>query len=268
MSLLDALLRDSLLNPPVMQQNYYISIRSDGVPGAGTIDDPFNGSTQPLFDAAFASIPANSTIILGPCPFSENEMHGWVVEKPFLSNGLTLKNGQRLVGAGADVTVIKLNSSPPNAFKAAISSGFLSGGAEISDVQIDANLPAASGMNSYSAGGININGVNILVKRVRVTKAGSNSSSLPATAICVASADTVGQVPVNCVVDSCMVEAPNANHTETLVGIGLKAAPTAGTMNYHENCVIRCCYVDLGYDPLSPTTLIGVSAVGCAGTII
>jgi hypothetical protein len=65
-----------------------------------------------------------------------------------------------------------------------------------------------------------------------------------------------------------MVDAPNANHAETLVAIGLKAAPTGGTMNYHENCVIRCCFVDLGYNPASPKNLIGLAAVGCAGTII
>ena len=268
MSLLDALLRDSLLNPPVMQQNYYIALRTDGVKGAGTMEDPFNGSTQALFDAAINNIPAFSTIFLGPSKFDANG----VVTQPFLTNGITLKNGQRLVGSGTEVTVVKFNMYAPNVFKAAISSSFLPAGAEVSDLKINANLLPYSIPSGYyySAGGINLNGNNILVKRVRVINAGSNSSSIPATAICVANSDTIGQVPTNCVVDSCSVDTPSGNHDNgaTLIAIGFKAAPTGGTMNYHQNCGIRCCYIDLGYNPASPKEFVGIAATGCAGTII
>ena len=46
MSLFDALLRDSLLNT-VVQSDVYIAIRTDGAPGAGTEEDPYNGG-KPL----------------------------------------------------------------------------------------------------------------------------------------------------------------------------------------------------------------------------
>ena len=72
MSLLDAVLEEDLLSHNVMQQNYYIALRSDGAIGSGTTEDPWNGSTRAMFDAAMQKVPENSTVYLGPCKFGSN----------------------------------------------------------------------------------------------------------------------------------------------------------------------------------------------------
>src|SRR5713101_6371264 len=51
MSLSEALLLDPL------RMNIYIAIRTDGVAGTGTQNDPFDGSTQAKFDAIMNALP-------------------------------------------------------------------------------------------------------------------------------------------------------------------------------------------------------------------
>ena len=74
MSLFDALVDDAVLSRPVMQQNYYIALRRDGVKGSGTEDDPWNGGKiggVSNFDWAMNQVPANSTVLLGPANFED-----------------------------------------------------------------------------------------------------------------------------------------------------------------------------------------------------
>ena len=110
MSLFDAVLRDGVLNPPVMQQNYYIAIRSDEAFGSGTFDDPWNGSTQTFFDAAMSLVPENSTVFLGPCTFTSSGSPDKVFEtKGFpTAGGFRVKSGQRIVGSGMETTIVRL----------------------------------------------------------------------------------------------------------------------------------------------------------------
>src|SRR5436190_17999487 len=62
MPLIDAL----LLDPHAF--NVWIAYRTDGIKGSGTINDPYNGSTQAAFDAAMASLPDGKPVRvhLGP----------------------------------------------------------------------------------------------------------------------------------------------------------------------------------------------------------
>ena len=44
----------------------YISTRTDGVSGNGTINNPYDASTETKFDALIPTLPQNSTIVLLP----------------------------------------------------------------------------------------------------------------------------------------------------------------------------------------------------------
>lgn len=71
MSLLDAL----LLDPAPF--DIWIAARTDGVNGSGTLNDPYDGSTQARFDAIMKAITIQTesnpvTIHLGPGTFETN----------------------------------------------------------------------------------------------------------------------------------------------------------------------------------------------------
>ena len=58
MSLFDAFLEEDLLNPPLVREELWFALRTDGVIGKGTKADPYNGSTADLLD----SLLLNSTL--------------------------------------------------------------------------------------------------------------------------------------------------------------------------------------------------------------
>jgi Right handed beta helix region len=79
----------------------WISARTDGLPGAGTQADPFNGSTQAKFDGIFLSyMKAGTTSIafhIGPGTFSAKGAWG---------GGWAMLDGWHIIGAGKDQTTI------------------------------------------------------------------------------------------------------------------------------------------------------------------
>src|SRR4051812_42704800 len=112
MSLLTALLPDNLLET-VMLQDAHIARRKDAATGSGGFDDPYNslvrkadGTDDPLpsadrLDAIMAGIPANRTIRFGPGLFYTRGQTGWQA-----------KDGMRLLGAGMNVTTLRLVGIP------------------------------------------------------------------------------------------------------------------------------------------------------------
>jgi hypothetical protein len=98
-------LTDALLLDPLFPFDYYIAARTDGVGGTGTLNDPFNGSTQARFDSMMRDkIPASSHVVLGPGVFSTNGYY----EGASSTYGWQLKPGVKIVGSGIDVTTLKL----------------------------------------------------------------------------------------------------------------------------------------------------------------
>jgi hypothetical protein len=57
MSLTDAF----LLEPAPF--NYYLAVRTDGIMGSGRIDDPWDASTQPKFDAIMKNRVGKNTTV-------------------------------------------------------------------------------------------------------------------------------------------------------------------------------------------------------------
>ena len=82
---------------------YYISARTDGNAGNGTISNPFDGSTQTKFDAIFANPNTTSCKIAQNCLVK-------ILEGTYSSNGIILPNGTSLIGDGQNTTKIRLNA--------------------------------------------------------------------------------------------------------------------------------------------------------------
>jgi hypothetical protein len=92
MALVDALLLDPY------RMNVWIAARADGVPGTGTHNDPYDGSTQAKFDALMSTMPDNTCVHLGPGIFQTNGYADGV------SGGWQANTAMKIVGSGQDVS--------------------------------------------------------------------------------------------------------------------------------------------------------------------
>src|SRR5437667_6644931 len=99
----ERLLAYFLLEPDSFE--FYIAI-GDGV-GSGTIGDPFQVNAASQFDQLLSSFPPYTTIHLGPGLFlTQGHADG-------VTGGWQPKRGWRIVGAGIDVTTLKLSVTSP-----------------------------------------------------------------------------------------------------------------------------------------------------------
>jgi hypothetical protein len=265
MSLLESFLTEALLET-VARQDVYVAQRDDGAVGAGTVDDPWDGSTAARFDEVMKNkVGANTTIHLGPGYFKTAGFNlttglGW---KP--------KSGQRLVGSGMYLTLLQVENVPTGASVVAIGNkndvDYLDG-FEISDLRISCALEV-QGANS-SVGGIALTGGNIRVQRVLVKDYGSKNPSGSCAAISVARAHVNNPMPpFNCVIAECVVAGLASSHHPEAWATGLELAKnlTEMVLPYHEACVIRDCIVDPG-DTSFQKNIRGIVIWGGLGTIV
>jgi hypothetical protein len=254
MSLLDALVLDSLLNPPVVTQEIWLANRSDAK-GSGTQADPYqaggaSSDSDPIFDQLMrvTIVPGLSskamTVRLQPGTYYTK---GWNSSYSG-SQGWKPGSGLRIVGSGIGVT--KLMLLPSNAglttaigLDQASMTDFLAGGLEVSDLTIDANL--AAGPTTSSVGGIAVNGANIFIRRVAVKNFGNKGTS-PADSVAISAANafstTAAYQPYNCVVEGCSVQEP-AGAAGNVIGYQLTSTLTGA---YHLACVLRNNFADFG----------------------
>ena len=75
--------------------------RTDDLPGKGTYEDPFDGSTAARFDALLVDLPASIQINLLPGLFKTHGSHAW-----------HWKEGWILRGAGIDLTTVQMEPGP------------------------------------------------------------------------------------------------------------------------------------------------------------
>lgn len=87
---------------PTPAQFVWIAARTDGQPGSGTQDDPYDGSTQQKFDAVMTNLQGltNLGINLGAGTFRTSTAKSWSVRR-----------GWVIAGAGMDETIIQLSGS-------------------------------------------------------------------------------------------------------------------------------------------------------------
>jgi hypothetical protein len=184
----------------------YISTRTDGLPGTGTAADPFNGSTETLFDALMKSIASNTTINLSAGTFLTNG-----------ADAFRLKSGWTINGSGMGVTIIKLAGHVDTA----ANKHYHFWGNSITNLEI-ANLTCDGNSQGYnwpahqSIGGIFVNGCsNGLIDHVEMIHCyGDGVDQLEKFSI-ILSGLPDGTMGANCIIQNCVTHeyAPGANYT-------------------------------------------------------
>lgn len=177
--------------PQVSQNEFWVSALPNPDPTPlGTIEDPYDGSTQSKFDSVMSSMPANCTIhLLGGTYMTKGN---W--------NGFWIKTGQRILGSGIDITTIKLTNS--SACTVLGDHDDHATGIEVSDMTLDAN--AQNNGTTISFGGIAINGSRAAIRRVKVVNTSLGTEGFIETwCILVAGADNISCD--NVVIEDCIV---------------------------------------------------------------
>src|SRR4029077_19387831 len=97
----------------------WIAVRTDGMPGSGTQDDPFDGSTAAKLDTIlhnFYFTPNLWVHLMGTGPFLTNANHNWNVGSGWIISGdgmavTTIKMVGNVAGLRDDVSLF---TSDPN----------------------------------------------------------------------------------------------------------------------------------------------------------
>jgi len=93
-----------------MANEVWIAVRTDGQPGTGTVADPFDGSTQPQFDAVmngfYKANRKHLTIHLGVGTFETLGSYVYLAYDP--TPGWVADDGWKIIGAGMGNTIVKL----------------------------------------------------------------------------------------------------------------------------------------------------------------
>jgi hypothetical protein len=184
----------------------YISTRTDGVAGTGTAADPFNGSTQPRFDALMKSIAPNTTIELSAGTFLTNGADEYL-----------LKSGWTINGSGMGVTIIKLAGHVDTAMTKHFHFwGNSLTNLEISNITFDGNAQGYHWPAHQAIGGVFINGcTNGLIDHVEMINCyGDWTDQLEQFSITLSGLPD-GSMGTNLVIQNCVTHdyAPGANYT-------------------------------------------------------
>lgn len=252
MPLLDAFLRsgldDSVIDPGASGREVFVALRKDGQTGVGTWDDPFDGSDT-KFDQVMANLAQSGyqTIHLGPGTYKtagSSAIPAWI---PL--------SGQRIIGSGMFETVmqLQLSGSPAERPYAHFlrDAGVLEG-YEISDLTFDCNLggqPNTSGFSypRIAVGALRLKGRDILIRRVRVINFGTRTPNWECFPISIGIGDDPSVTITNCVIEDSIVEQPALNNARETTCLVLSAGETNLKAGYHEDCVIRNCFINCEY---------------------
>jgi hypothetical protein len=278
MSLLETLIEDQLLTPPltagVAPNDYslreiWICRRKDGgtqaIFGSGTLDDPYDGSTSVKFDTVMREkIPKYSLIRFGAGEFETEGGAG----NGHAFAGFQPKAGWRMIGAGMFQTTLKLVNATGTGQGIPIIGAFdLVNGLEVSDLTLDCNLPGQPNSSGYDYARIMVQGIaaagsDIVVRRVRVINWGTQT---PLFEYGVSGAISLECFPIfvggggnNAVIDDCIVEQPSPN----------PARETTCLSAVSTNAVIRNCLVNgtINGASTNPVSISNVSITALSGT--
>lgn len=262
MSLLDAI----LLEPLKRTNEVWIAWRTDGNKGTGTEDDPYNGSTQALFDTLMRSLDAqglgNITIHIGPGVFETHGTGGLEV-----GVGWRMRQGWKIQGSGIDVTVIKLvGVDDESRLILAIGNKLHDDRAdhsEVSDLTVDCNLPGNPGM---SVGAVSLVGSHTRIRRVRAIHFGTETSEAECFVLVIASAhpalDQVAELQ-DCMIEDCICEHPSENNARETTVLLVSSGETRpdGIMAHPRATVLRNNYINCIYSQNEvPIASLGYSA--------
>lgn len=197
----------------------WIALRTDGLAGSGTITDPYDGSTQPKFDAVMATVVTGTRIHLSPGTFHSN--FSWRLQASTWLQGAG-RNITTILNAGAYQGGPGITNAYPNA-----------DGVTVSDLTVDVNGSALTA----TTGGIGLYGNREAIQNVRVTRAVS-----PSTTECFPIAIFAAANPVvDALIDGCEVD--NFIGTSgTMILIGIDSSNTNATVTGKiQHCYVHDC---------------------------
>lgn len=211
-----------------LRVHVYMAIRSDGEEGTGLEHDPFDASTTARFDNLLRSLPANTTVHLGPGTFKTQGRGESVVDA---SRYWRIRSGWQIIGSGIGVTIVRLVEADIDDSNYSVIHNYPSLDGYVNDVVVrdltlDCNLTGQA-TSDVCVHGISLNGNRNKISRVRCINWGTTS--------------TTSREPV-------------------VIG-GAKATPTAGFGDLTD-FIIEECIVD---QPSSATQAHDCTLIGCGG---
>lgn len=176
---------------PVGAKDVWIAIRTDGAPGIGTKENPYDGSTAAHFNRVMASLSAtdNETVHLAAGTYSL---------APITITGDNFK----LLGAGKDKSTIQWDGTGISTSNTALIYVTTADGFEASGLTIDGRSDAYA--NTPTRGIISDSGNNVTYRYVRVTRLDYttvNYELFPLGILTGSDASVTGAVIENCEVD-------------------------------------------------------------------
>lgn len=175
--------------------NKYLAIRSDQLAGTGTLSDPLNANTSTTFDTLMSSFPESTRVHLGPGTFETKGYYDG------LTGGFQAKKGMKIIGAGIDVSTLKIAGSTESDKQFfAIGHAIPDSGSftppdffEVSDLTIDCNLGGKTG-SLVACGAIRVMGSHVIISRVKAINWGSNGAR-PCLVFSLVTGHLVGTTP-------------------------------------------------------------------------
>jgi hypothetical protein len=228
--------RTEASQPPGSTNEIWIAVRTDGLPGSGTKDDPFDGSTAIKFDALTPNIPTGATIHL--------------MEGTFVTHGIVPKSGWRLYLT--DKTILRLDVLAwipgqkwaifGSGSRTPVSNVWIEGGTWDCNLQSQWIPLAAQAISFITRDG------NVTIKGLKVINWGSTLKGAECFAVSVFNVGSTGTIAHNIVFDGIEVTQPaplTHRGTSTLIGAHGQDPknPKAPSEGWLDGVEIRNCYV-------------------------
>jgi hypothetical protein len=160
----------------------------NGVYGDGTLECPYDGSTEVKFDTVMNSMPPNCTIHLLAGTFQAKgdggQGYAWV------------QTGQKILGSGMDNTIIQLIPNAPGGGGAVFVLDGVGSNIVVADLTLDCNF----GSQTITASGIQLFGTHNTVKNVKVINLGCRAGEEFSIALNPAYCPSEGNLVENCVI--------------------------------------------------------------------
>ncbi|HXT39213.1 MAG TPA: hypothetical protein VN887_04230, partial [Candidatus Angelobacter sp.] len=217
--------------------------------------------THYQFDEIRGVLGANTTIHLGPGVFPTQGIGSD-------GSGVPVLTGQKIIGSGIDVTIVKLVSvrSPIVQYWVLGTGAHLEYFA-VSDLTLDCNLDGQL-IGSYTfppiaCSGVLVSGAHVKYRRVRVINFGDSSGAFECFVMWSAGADPNPAFveSVDCLMEDCILEQPAINQYGLVTVINMGATEDAkGVMGYHRACVVRNCLIDCEYK-INPVAISQISYI-------
>jgi hypothetical protein len=227
----------------------------------GTLSDPYQCPDALSLGSVMESIPARSAVHFLPGTFS-------------VTNGIAVKPGWKLRGAGIDVTTLQLvpghkSAGPKPGVIGGMYGYYATDGVEVSDLTVDCNLQNQAG---FAASAVLISGNNTRISRVRGINWGSTVHTLECFVLLIFSHQNNGP-RTNCVIEDCIVEQPApVKQVDGTTAIAILAAATGPAGGDEDSkmlgCEIRGCIVSgvtSGTD--APGSPLYINAYGVEGPL-